>query len=112
MSGHLTVCEGCGQLKGCPEHDAGLWDVYSRIPVEREEPLVWIPGEDFDPYDDDDRESMTMATENNMYRRGLCPVCGRPDLARCDTSNLMSDDEREDWSDYLAEVAAERRMGC
>jgi hypothetical protein len=111
----MELCSHCGQLKGIPEYDQALWDIYHRIDDGRStwEPLVYT-GEEFeDSWDDDGETNYAMlAMEKDMYRRGLCTECGRPDLSRVDPEHIMSEEDAQAMHEMWAEQEAERRMGA
>jgi hypothetical protein len=111
----VSVCHGCGQLKGVKEYDAELWNIYERIDDGRSthEPLVftgdWI---EENIVDEEDHEAMMNAMGRDMQNRGLCPECGRPDLRNVDPSKIMTEEEAREMHEMWAEQAAERRMGA
>jgi hypothetical protein len=109
------ICRGCGQLKGMPDYDSKLWDIYSRLKDGRSEyePLVftsdWLQE---NIQDEDDEAALNLAMEKDMHNRGLCIVCGRPDLTGITEDDILSEEEARDMHDMWAEQAAERRAGC
>lgn len=108
-------CIGCGQLQGIKEYDAELWRLYRLLDDGGRkfiEPLVYIPGEDFDPYDEADFDATMLAMEHNMAERGLCPECGRPNLAGKTEADFLSEEDAKDLADMYAQMAAERRAGA
>jgi hypothetical protein len=114
----MEACIGCGQLIGVKEYDDKLWEVYYRIRDGRStwEPLVYTQ-DDLDEagfYDGDeyDRNSVMLSMERNMHERGLCTVCGRPDLSGVTEDMIMTEEEAKDLHEMWAEQAAERRMGA
>lgn len=111
------ICNYCGQLKGVSEYDNKLWELYDRRRDGRQfgEPLVYTQDDlwELGYYGDDlERDSIKMSMENNMVERGLCPECGRPDLAGMEEDDFMDDEEAKDAWEYQQEIMAERRMGC
>lgn len=116
----MTVCDGCGQLKGVEEYDRKLWDIYHRLDDGGRrfiEPLVYTQSDFEDmgyygqPLDDDDFDAVKLSMERNMAERGLCPECGRPDLRGVTEDDILSEEDAKDMADYYAEIAWERRMG-
>jgi hypothetical protein len=110
----MEWCQNCGQL-----HDEAttekLWDIYHRIRDGRSsyEPLVfysdWLQE---NVHDEDDVAAVNLAMEKDMHRRGLCIICGRPDLRRVTPDMVMTKEEAQEIWDMWAEQAAERRAGC
>lgn len=118
----MKVCSVCGQIEGIEEYDNELWNLYHRVDMGGRqfiEPLVYTQS-DFEDmgyhsmYDMDDEsiDSVKMSMENNMSERGLCTGCGRPDLSRINTEDIMSEEDAQSQADMYAEMAAERRMGA
>jgi hypothetical protein len=109
------ICQGCGQLQGIEEYDEALWDVYNRIRDARSsyEPLVftsdWLQE---NVLDEEDETAVIHAMEKDMHNRGLCVVCGRPNLQGISIDDVMSKEEAQEMHEIWAEQAAERRMGC
>jgi hypothetical protein len=111
-----TVCRGCGQLKGIPHYDGELWRLYHLLDDGGRkyiEPLVYT-GEEFEESWDDVHETnfAMVAMEKNMVERGLCPECGRPNLAGKTEEDFLSEEDAKELSDMYAEMEAERRAGC
>jgi hypothetical protein len=110
-----SICQGCGQLEGIEEYDNSLWDVYHRISDGRSqyEALVfdseWLQENVFD---EEDEESVNLAMERDMYNRGLCHTCGRPNLSGVTEDMIIPENEYQGMCDMWAEQAAERRAGC
>jgi hypothetical protein len=110
-----VVCPACGQLLGVEEYNSKLWELYYHLDIGGRQyikPLVYIPGEDFDPYDQDDFDAIMLAMEKNMVERGLCGECGRPNLAGKTAEDFLSEEDAKDLAAMYAEMAAERRMGA
>lgn len=111
----IEVCPGCGQLKGIPEYDAALRNIYDRIRDGRStyEPLVytsdWL---EENVGDDEDFQSVMLAMEKDMHNRGICPACSRPDLSCVKPEDIMCEEEAQEIHEMWAEQAAERRAGC
>jgi hypothetical protein len=109
-----THCPSCG-VPNTIEIEERLWDLYTRIRDGRStyEPLVftsdWIQE---NVQDEDDYEAIQLAMGRDMYDRGLCPVCGRPDLRGVKPEDIMDENEAREMSEMWAEQAAERRMGA
>jgi hypothetical protein len=110
-----SVCTYCGQLHGIPTYDDELWSIYDRIRDGRSnyEPLIftsdWMQE---NIVDDEDHDAMMHAMEKDMYNRGLCIKCGRPDLRNVKPEDVMSEEEAQELHEMWAEQAAERRAGC
>jgi hypothetical protein len=111
----MDICNRCGQLKGIPEYDEKLWDLYNRIDDGRStwEPLVytsdWVQE---NIHDEDDHDAMMLSMEKDMYYRGLCPGCARPNLTGVNLERIMTEEDAREMQDMWAEQAAERRMGA
>lgn len=111
----MEICSGCGQLKGIREYDDELWSIYHRIRDGRStyEPLVftgdWM---EENVRDEEDFEAVKLAMERDMYNRGLCTECARPDLRNVHPDDVMSEEESQEIHEMWAEQAAERRMGA
>jgi hypothetical protein len=109
-----THCISCG-VPNTPEVNESLWDVYYRISDGRSsyEPLVftgdWIQE---NVMDEEDHDAMMLAMERDMYYRGLCPGCARPNLAGVTEDMIMSDEDAKELQEMWAMEAQERRMGC
>jgi hypothetical protein len=109
------VCRGCGQLTGVAEYDEKLWDIYGRIDDGRStwEPLVYSGEEFHDAWDDLGETNYAMlAMEKNMHERGLCVVCGRPDLRDVKPEEILSEEDAREMQARWAEHQAEIRAGC
>lgn len=111
-----TVCTGCGQVQGVEEYDEALWEIYERIDDGRStwEPLVYTQ-DDLDEAgypDEDSVEAIKLSMEKNMGERGLCPACGRPDLSRIESNQIMDEETARDMHEMWSEQEAERRMGA
>jgi hypothetical protein len=110
----IDFCRACGQIKS-PEVDKALWDIYHRIDDGRSsyEPLVftsdWLQE---NIMDEDDEAALDLAMTKDMHNRGLCSVCGRPDLRGVNPEDILSEEDAKDMADMYAEQAAERRAGC
>jgi hypothetical protein len=111
-------CSNCGTLFGAPkEYTAKLWDLHSRRVdgKQRGEPLVYMQDDlqELGFYDDEDtHDSVMLSMEKNMHERGLCPVCGLPDLRGLTDDDFYSEEDMKDLIDMWAEQAAERRAGA
>lgn len=109
------ICNGCGQLEGIKEYDEVLWDIYHRIDDGRStiEPLVftgdWMQE---NVHDEEDHEAVMHAMEKDMHNRGLCTVCGRPELRGVDPDRILSDEDAKEIQDMWQQEAMERRMGA
>jgi hypothetical protein len=109
------ICTGCGQLTGIEAYDDKLWNLYSRIDDGRStyEPLVfdseWLQE---NVQDEDDHRVVMHCMDKDMYQRGLCTTCGRPNLTGINPDRIMSEKDAQDMQDMWAEQAAERRAGC
>lgn len=110
-----TICQSCGQLTGNQSYDDSLWGVYYRLRDGRgnQEALSftadWM---DENVQDDEDAETLKLAMEKDMARRGLCPSCGRPNLHGISDNDVMPADEARELAEMYAEQAAEIRAGC
>lgn len=107
-------CQTCG-VPFANEIDSQLWDIYNRIDDGRShyEPLVftsdWLQE---NIYDEEDHAAVMNAMEKDMYHRGLCVTCGRPDLRGVSPDDVLSHEDARELADMYAEQAAERRMGA
>jgi len=103
-------------LQGIEEYDNALWDLYHRWDGRGRqyiEPLVFTQEDLYeDYYEDDGVDAVKLAMEKNMAERGLCPECGRPDLAGIPESEFLSEEDARAIAEMYAEQAAERRAGC
>jgi hypothetical protein len=114
LKDHETHCLSCG-VPNTPEVNRQLWDIYGRIidGRSRAEPLVYTMEEYQDSWDDDGETNWaTLAMEKDMYNRGLCPTCGRPDLSGVNPEDIMSEEDAKDMHEMWSEQEAERRMGA
>lgn len=118
MPTDIAPCAGCGQLQGVKEYDQELWRLYHLLDDGGKrfiEPFVYTQDEleEAGYYDDEDtRNAYMLAMERNMAERGLCPVCGRPNLTGKTAEDFLSEEDAKDLADMYAEMAAERRAGC
>jgi hypothetical protein len=109
------ICTGCGQLQGIPAYDEKLWDIYNRIDDGRSthEALVfdseWLQE---NVQDEEDHAVVMHSMEKDMYNRGLCVKCGRPNLQGVDSSQILSTQDAIAMAEMWAEQAAERRAGA
>lgn len=111
------VCPYCHQVQGVPEYDAKLWELHERRKDGRQniEALVYTQDEvedDPDWYNDRENSGPWLAMGRNMYERGLCSECGRPNLIGMSDDDFHSAEDMKELQDLWAEEAAERRMGC
>jgi hypothetical protein len=108
-------CTTCGVLQGIKELDSEMWSIYHRLKSEKQniEPLVfdseWLQE---NIMDEEDHDSLIHTMEKNMAERGLCPDCGRPNLAGVKEDDLHSEEDMQEMQEMWAEEAAERRAGC
>lgn len=108
-------CTTCGQLKGIKEYDDTLWDLHHR----RKDQKQNIEGLVFDGHwmqenihDEFDMEVLDHVMSKDMYQRGLCPTCGRPNLSGLTDDDFYTEQEIGELQDMWAMEAMERRMGC
>lgn len=109
-------CPSCC-VPNTPETNNKLWDIYERLRDgrSRSEPLVYFQDdlEELGYYDDEEiHDSVMLSMERNMYDRGLCPTCGRPDLRNVKPEDIMTEEEASSMHEMWAEMEAERRMGA
>lgn len=108
------ICTGCGQLLGVEAYDDKLWDLYSRLDDGRQHvPALVFDGEwlNENVVDDEDREVLMFTMEKDMHGRGLCPECGRPDLAGIPPERFLDEDAARAQAEMAAERRAEQRIG-
>jgi|ERR1041385_2621521 hypothetical protein len=114
-------CIHCGQLQGVAEYDKELWRLYHLLDDGGRkyiEPLVYTQSDFEDmgyynqPLDEEDFDAVKLSMERNMMERGLCPECGRPNLAGKTEKDFMSEEDAQSLHDMYKEMAAERRMGA
>lgn len=109
------VCVGCGQLKGVKEYDRQLWDLHERRKDHKQniEGLVfdgeWMQNNIQDEYDE---EILDQVMSKDMYNRGLCPECGRPNLQGMTEDDFYSEEDVKELQEMWQMEAMERRMGC
>jgi hypothetical protein len=113
--GERMICASCGQLQGIPEYDDKLWELHSRRKDGRQniEGLVfdseWLQENIMDEHDE---EVLDLTMSRDMHNRGLCPTCGRPDLAGKTEEDFYSEQDALEMQDMWAQEVMERRMGC
>lgn len=114
----MKPCHGCGQIEGIPEYDAELWSLYHRLDDGGRkfiEPLVYTQSdmEEAGAFDDEESfDAVMLSMGRNMHERGLCSVCGRPDLTGIPEDRFMSEEDADELAEMYAEMAAEQRMGA
>lgn len=111
---NMEFCPTCG----IPTDHAtteSLWDIYNRIRDGRStyEPLVFDSAwTEENIIFEEDMEAVDAAMERDMYNRGLCITCGRPDLRGVKPEDIMDPEEAKEIQNMWAMEAMERRMGC
>ena len=109
------ICRSCGQLTGVGAYDAKLWELHElrRDGRQHGEALVfdseWLQE---NVLDDEDEEILDLTMSKDMHSRGLCPTCGRPNLAGLGPDDFVDPEEARAAAEMHAERMAEFRAGC
>ena len=109
------VCRGCGQVTGVEAYDAKLWELHElrRDGRQHSEGLVfdseWLQE---NVLDEEDEQVLDLTMSKDMHQRGLCPTCGRPNLAGLGQGDFVDPEEARWAAEAHAERMAEFRAGC
>lgn len=118
MSLESMICGRCGMPSPgvLASLDELLRELHSRRKDGRQhgEPLVYTQ-EDIDEaggFADDGSDGIMLSMERNMFERGLCTGCGRPNLRGLGKDDFLSREDASALAEMYVEEAAERRAGA